>query len=181
MPWQLVLALIGVAAVAAVLFRFGPDAYHAARSWNAYRKGLGRYQQGDTAGAEALWREAAAISPYSSSARFGLGKLLAERGDVDGAIEQYREALRARPGYVKARMNLANALLASESFDEALEQYELAAAAGLHRAQKMIGMIQQRHRNDRQRALAAYSQYVYHVGRDPEIEAWIRELTGKSG
>ena len=177
-PIQIIGVVAGVVALAVVV-RFLPEALRGTRSWNVYRQGLGRYDQGDVDGAEALWREALAISPFNKSARFGLGKLLASRGDADGAAEQYREALRLKPGYAKARMNLGNVLLSQQKMDEALEQYELAAAAGVERAHKMIGMIQQRHRNDRQQALAAYTRYLYHVGPDAEIEAWIRQLTGK--
>jgi len=170
------LALGGAVLAAVLLWQFAPVAWRALRSWSSYRAGLACYEKGDMAGAEAAWREAVDRFQLNVSARLGLGKLLARRGDAPGAIEQYEEALRTKPGYVKAHMNLANVLLSQRRFDDALEHYELAAAAGVHRAQKMIGMIHHRHHGDRKRALAAYTRYLYEVGPDPEVERWLKEL-----
>jgi tetratricopeptide (TPR) repeat protein len=176
-----VLGIVGAVVAVVVLYCFLPEAHRAWRSWNLYRRGLGEYKRGDTDAAEVLWREAVAASAANVSARLGLGKLLVSRGDAPGALEQYRQALAVKPGYGKARINMANVLLSQNAADEALEQYELAVGAGIKRAHKMIGMIQQHHRKDRAKALAAYSRYMYEVGPDAEIEAWIRELTGKDG
>jgi len=174
-----VLAGLAIVGLGFVLYRFAPVAFGAARSWNAYRRGLARYNAGDLEGAERCWQEAVRLSWLNVSARLGLGKLLAARGRAEQALRQYREALEVKPGYGKAHMNMANLLLELGRHDQAVQSYELAAAAGIHRAHKMMGMIYQQHHRDRRRALENYARYLNVVGRDPEVEAWIRKLTGK--
>jgi len=177
-PW-LVLGGLAIVGLGVVLYRFAPIAFGAARSWNAYRKGLAAYKAGEFTEAEGRWNDAVRLSWLNVSARLGLGKLLAARGDGEGGLAHYREALKVKPGYGKAHMNMANLLLELGRHEEAVASYELAAAAGVHRAHKMMGMIHQQHHRDRRRALESYARYLNAVGDDPEVALWIRRLTGK--
>ena len=62
--------------------------------------------QGDSAKAEAAWRQALAIDPDDAEALFHLGNLERERGRRDLAVIHYRRALNRVPGHAGVLNNL---------------------------------------------------------------------------
>lgn len=85
--------------------------------WN--NLGVMRKQLGETAAAQAAFREAAALQPGHPSACNNLGNLAREQGDIAQAETWFRQALAARPDYPEALNNLGLVLFQQASYEEA--------------------------------------------------------------
>jgi len=86
-----------------------------------YRQGVDRQQQGDLAGAAALYKESLKLDGTNIAARSNLGAALAGQGRYDEAIPEYQQALKSAPEQARPYLqrNLALAYFKSGRFQEA--------------------------------------------------------------
>jgi predicted O-linked N-acetylglucosamine transferase (SPINDLY family) len=85
--------------------------------------------RGETAQAEALWRQVLALDPRHAEALFHLGNRALERGEVAAAIECFERALEHAPGHAALLNNLGLALEKSGDAERARACYEAVLAA----------------------------------------------------
>jgi tetratricopeptide (TPR) repeat protein len=83
---------------------------------------------GDSAVAEAAFREAVRLKPELAAAHLALGNDLARRGDEPGAESAYREAMRLDAGSAEARFALGNVFAKQRNFEAAMNAYRAALA-----------------------------------------------------
>jgi tetratricopeptide (TPR) repeat protein len=67
------------------------------RSKDLLRQALEKHSQGDTNGAERLFKQALAIDPGNADANFNLGAMLEDKGDMNGALHYYQVAANSSP------------------------------------------------------------------------------------
>ena len=118
------------------------------------RKGFAAQNAGDTAAAEAAYRQALQHQPDQADALQLLGLLERRRGNLGAAEDLMRRSLRARPAQAHVWNNLGNLLEragrsaeAEASFDEALRLQPIYADAHYNRARVLhaAGRLQQAH------------------------------------
>ncbi len=85
---------------------------------------------GDRVSAEAQFRSALAIDPYSFPALAGLGNLFARAGDGAAALALLRRAVSVRPKAYEGHFLLGSALNRLDQFGEARTELEAAALLG---------------------------------------------------
>lgn len=85
-------------------------------------------QSGDSAGAEAYYRQALQIAPDFAEASANLGLMLDRRGDSAGAETCYRRAIQINPAYSETHLNLGALLANLKRFNEAELAYGQAIA-----------------------------------------------------
>jgi tetratricopeptide (TPR) repeat protein len=88
--------------------------------------GLALQRAGKADEAEAAQRQALAIDPDFTIARYNLGQLLHQRGRLADAIASYEAVLRTDPRHLATHLNLALALRQSGRLDDAARAYRAA-------------------------------------------------------
>lgn len=130
-----------------------PPEAAASRSPNASNaRGVERARSGDTAGAEAAFREADEAG--SPAGAFNLGQLLAERGDGRGAIAALQRSVSR--GHVSAGFALGTLLEQAGDSRGSIEAYRVAAERGHPTAAYQLGRLYSR-RGDSESARAAFA------------------------
>lgn len=109
------------------LFRYMVSLDNAAAAPLIYL-GLELDDQGRTAEALPLHREAARLAPAFEGSHYNLGNSLQKLGRYDEAIVAYRNAIRAKPEFADAFNNMGNALLAKQDVANAKAAYQQAIA-----------------------------------------------------
>lgn len=89
-----------------------------------YEAGLKLLNQGDPAGAAALFARAASAASDSHLYRHALAVALWQSGEKNSAIDSYAEAVRLSPSNPTYRLNYAKALAAMDRKGPAVDQYE---------------------------------------------------------
>lgn len=84
---------------------------------------LGRHQQGDLDGAQALYREILAVAPEHPDTLHLLGLVAAQQGRLDDAAALMRRSLAANGDNAAAHVNLGNVLAMTGHHAEALDSY----------------------------------------------------------
>lgn len=87
-----------------------------------------RQEQGDPAGATALFQQAVAIDPAFAIGQFNLGLALKATGDLEGAIAHYQQAIALNPTYADAYQNLGVVLLKIGRVGESVKAFQQAIA-----------------------------------------------------
>ncbi|MBI2412616.1 MAG: tetratricopeptide repeat protein [Deltaproteobacteria bacterium] len=85
---------------------------------NAYA-GKGMAQE-----AEKKYREAIALKPDYTDARYNLGLLYAGQGRFDEGVTEFKEVLRVRPDFTPARINTGNMHMAQGRYIDAINEFE---------------------------------------------------------
>lgn len=82
---------------------------------------------GQTAKAEAHYRELQTINPNLAESHYNFGVLLLEQKRMAEAAAAFRRTLEINPQFAAAHLNYGVALEAQQQYDDALQQYRLAA------------------------------------------------------
>ncbi|MEO8876078.1 MAG: tetratricopeptide repeat protein [Polyangiaceae bacterium] len=83
----------------------------------------------DSARAEQLYRQAAAVEPASAQPYIGLGSALLQSGDIAGARAAYRDALARSPDSPSAHLGLGSVENQSGNYQQAIDEYQLVLRA----------------------------------------------------
>jgi predicted O-linked N-acetylglucosamine transferase (SPINDLY family) len=127
--------------------------------------------QGDTAMAEAAWREALERDPDEAEALFHLGNLERERGHHPLAVAHYRRALLHAPGHAGVLNNLGLTYEAQGRTDEAEACYRQVLAATPNHPDALANLANiQFGREDFAAAAQTYTR-AFAIRRD--VPAWI--------
>ena len=93
--------------------------------WNDY--GIGLLLQGDLKGAQAAFRNVAAMDPGYADGSVNVARALIQEGDVEAAIPMLQQALKVSPRLASAHFFLATSLKTFGRYDEALDHLRTAA------------------------------------------------------
>ncbi len=94
------------------------------------KKGIKALEQGDTAGAEAVFAALAQSSPDKAEPHFYLGLALAEAGKQEEAAASFRRAIEINPELGQAYFNLGRSLVELEDHDGAAVAFDQAVTSG---------------------------------------------------
>ena len=92
------------------------------------QQAIALHQQGDTAAAERIYREALAVQPGHPLAQHFLGVILYQRKDVAAALPLLQRSIEAVPAEPEFHNNLGLALAAGEREEEAIAAFRAALA-----------------------------------------------------
>ncbi len=84
-------------------------------------------------------QEAVRLDPTLIQAHYSLGTIHYTRGNVQSAIQAYQEALRLKPDFAEAQYRLGLVLKVAGREKDAAQALEVAALAGLAKAQYFLG------------------------------------------
>ena len=88
--------------------------------------GYSLYEQKDSSGSEAAYRQSIALNPKSKAAYNNLGNALRVQGKLEDAIDSYQTAIHINPNYAFAHNNLGIALGNQGKLDSAIASYQTA-------------------------------------------------------
>lgn len=83
-------------------------------------------EQGDFAGAQAVYNEALAKNPQNIYAMVGLGVIAGQKGQTEDAEQQYRRAILSAPDFAPAQLNLGALLVGMGRLEEGIDAYRAA-------------------------------------------------------
>jgi len=103
--------------------------------------------------------------------RYAVGVLFQEQGKSQEAEQQFKEVIRLNPKDAEAHLNLGVIYANMNRLDEAEQAYKSAISLNpqLVDAYYNLGVFYEFHRNDTQKALAHYHEYVKQGGADDRI------------
>ncbi len=114
-----------------------------------YNLGVTRRDQGDAAGAEALYRRALELDPSYVDAAYNLASILYDRNDLAPAEELYTRVVGMKPAYANAFLNRGNIrfmtgrhLEAAADYQRVIELNPRSAMAWNNRGQALAGLGQ---------------------------------------
>ena len=138
-----------------------PDLPPAAALDLRVQQAIALHQQGDTATAERIYREALAVQPAHPLAQHFLGVILYQRQDVAAALPLLQRSVEAVPAEPEFHNNLGLALAAGEREQEAIASFRAALAlkAGHAVAWNNLGLALQSI-NDVDGAIAAFRRAI---------------------
>ena len=159
----------------------------------AYQRAIGRapkipylYQSlgfayedlGDFAGARRVYDEALALFPNSALGQGVVGVLEAKRGNPEEALAQTESALALRPDQPLLRLNRVALLAQVGRVDEAIVASEalLGDASLAPEAQRRLGILYDRYRNDPERAARHYREALRLAPDRPDAEQLRRRI-----
>ena len=130
--------------------------------------------QGDSAKAEAAWRQALAIDPDDAEASFHLGNLERERGRRDLAVIHYRRALNRVPGHAGVLNNLGLAYEEQGDTAQAEACYREVLAASPNHPDALANLANIQFGREDYPAAAASYQRAFAIRPDVPASVWVR-------
>ncbi len=143
-----------------------------------YFLGLCQEYDGQAKSAEREYGRAMELDPDEPDYPRAVGALLQNLGRLKEAIAAFTRAADLSGNAPACLLDLAFAFLAAgepkralSCFEEVLEQDPANLKAWMN-----VGLIWQEHFRNREKAIAAYEEYLAHGGRDPRVQRWLDAL-----
>ena len=140
------------------------------------KAGVAAMEQGDTRGAEMLFREALGFDLYHGPAHNNLGVLFLDRGELYEAANEFEWARKLMPGNPDPRLNLGLTLERAGRIDEAIEQYKTAIEVTPGHLPSIKAMVRTQLRYDREDdRTSRYLSDIRLRSSDPSWTSWATE------